>query len=194
MLVAALQAAKINIAGIVDADPILAGQKILDVPILGDDTLIEGYDAGSINLVNGIGSTGVSKRRREIFEHYSTKCYRFADVIHPSAIIDTDASIDEGVQIMAGAIVQAGCKIGRNTIINTGAQIDHDCTIGAHCHIAPGAILCGGVVVGAGSHVGAGATILQNIRLGNGSMVRAASLVATSVPETGESSDRMGTQ
>ncbi len=197
VLIAALQAADREIVGIVDADPQLTGQTVLDVPVLGDDATIGEYDVETIDLVNGIGSTGDASGRRRIFDHFSAKGYHFATAIHPSAIIAGDVSVDEGAQIMAGAIIQPGCSIGSNAVVNTGARIDHDCTIGAHAHIAPGAVLCGGVRVGEGAHVGAGATVLQNLTLGGGSLIAAGAVVIASVAEAtkaaGVPAKRIGT-
>ncbi len=90
----------------------------------------------------------------------------FETVIHPSAVIAPEVHIDDGVQVMAGAIVQPGSWLGENVIINTGARVDHDCTIDAHAHVAPGVTLSGNVHVGNGAHIGAGATVIQGIKVG----------------------------
>lgn len=182
VLVEALLASGVSIAGMTDADPSLAGKSVLGVPVLGGDDVVAGYQRGAIRLVNGIGSVGAQTLRRAIFENFSVQGFVFATVIHPSAVIASDAEIADGAQVMAGAVLQPGCRIGGNVIINTRASVDHDCTIGDHTHIAPGVTISGGVTIGYGCHVGTGATIIQGVRIGDGSVVGAGAVVTRDVP------------
>lgn len=182
VLIEALLASSVEIVGIVDEDPAQKGKSILGIPVIGNDDTVNQYRPGAVQLVNGLGSVGVPERRREIFERFSALGYGFASVVHPSAVIASDAEIGEGAQIMAGAVIQPGSGIGRNAIINTRASVDHDCIIGDHTHIAPGVTLSGGVRVGAGAHIGTGATVIQGIDIGNDSLVGAGALVLKNVP------------
>lgn len=177
-----LNAMGVSIIGITDQDSSTHGSTVCRLPVLGDDHEITKYPTDRVRLVNGVGSTRVSKLRQRLFQQFQKQGYVFHTLIHPSAIIGTDASLGEGVQIMAGAIVQPECRLGDNIIVNTGAQIDHDCIIGNHVHIAPGAILSSGVRVGKMSHVGAGATVIQNITIGDESMIAAGAVVVRDVP------------
>lgn len=184
VLVEALLAGAAVVAGIVDADPKLNGMQLLGVPVLGGDELIETFPPSEILLVNGIGSVGLPVRRRELFELFKNRGYRFATVVHPSAIIASDVELEEGAQIMAGAVIQPGSRIGSNAVINTRVSVDHDCSIGAHTHIAPGVTLSGAVTVGASSHVGTGATVIQGVTIGSHSVIGAGTLVLKDVPSS----------
>ncbi|MGE3549976.1 MAG: acetyltransferase [Geobacter sp.] len=181
VLIDALLSASTVIAGIIDPDPLLAGARVLGVPVLGGDAIVTKFPAGEVLLVNGLGSVGPPLRRKQLFEQFKEQDYRFATVIHPSAIIACDAELGEGVQIMAGTIIQPGCRIGTNTIINTKASVDHDCIIGDHAHIAPGVTLSGGVLVGNASHIGTSATVIQSIKIGESSIVGAGAVVVKDV-------------
>lgn len=126
-------------------------------------------------LLNGLGmmpSSGPS-RREVLFEHFAGAGYRFLTLIHPAAAVSPTARLDEGAQVMAGAVVQCDVRIGRGVIVNTKASVDHDCDIGNHVHIAPGAVLCGGVSVGAGAIVGAGAVLLPGATVARGEVAPA---------------------
>ena len=103
------------------------------------------------------------------------------DLIHPSAIINKDASIGEGVQIMAGAIIQARVIIGNQCIINTKASIDHEVVLGDGCEVGPGATLCGDIKLGNNAWVCAGATILPRLKIGKNSIIGAGSLLTKNV-------------
>lgn len=181
VLIDALRLHSMELLGIVDVDPGRKGQLLFGVPVLGGDEEVMKYPVGTIQLVNGIGSVRVNPLRRKLFEHFASKGYRFASVVHPSAIISTDVVLSEGSQIMAGAVIQAGCHVGVNTLINTGSVVDHDCHIGDHTHISPGVTLSGGVRVGENTHIGTGATVIQCIQIGHDSLVAAGAVVIRDV-------------
>ncbi|TKI58590.1 acetyltransferase [Brevibacillus antibioticus] len=154
-----------------------------DSQCLGNDDLVESYSPETILLVNGLGSVGDNRKRKQIFESWKEKGYSFATVIHPSAILSPDVVLGEGVQVMAGVIIQTGTKIGVNSIVNTRATIDHDAKIGHHAHIAPGAILSGNVTVQDGAHLGTGVTVIQGVSIGKNSIVGAGAVVVKDVEE-----------
>lgn len=181
VLVEALLQSGVMITGITDPDPSLAGTNILGVPVLGDDHLVHNCQTSDIFLVNGLGSVGLPTRRKELFEHFQKSGYTFANVIHPSTIIASDAILGEGTQIMAGSVIQPGCRIGFNSIVNTRVSVDHDCLIGNHVHIAPGVTLSGDVQIGDCVHIGTGASMIQGISIGNNSLIAAGAVVISHV-------------
>ena len=181
VLIEALLASSAVIAGILDPEPSLAGTSLLGVPVLGGDQIVADFSTSGILLVNGMGSVGLPIRRQRLYEHFRGKGYKFASVVHPSAIIASDAELNAGAQVMAGSIIQPGCRIGCNAIINTKASVDHDCLIGDHVHISPGVTLSGGVRIGAGCHLGTSATVIQGITIGMGSLVAAGAVVVSNV-------------
>lgn len=181
VLIDALLASSAVIAGIVDPDLTLAGTKILGVPVLGGDNVVNEFPPSEVQLVNGLGSVGLPVKRQQLFERFKGMGYNFATVIHPSAVIASDVVLGEGAQVMAGAIIQPGCRIGTNSIINTRASVDHDCIIGDHVHIAPGVTMSGEVQVGNGAHVGTGVAIIQGASIGNDCLVAAGAVVTKDV-------------
>lgn len=183
--IAALQAAGVEIVGAADSDAATHGKSILGVKVLGGDEAVMKRNKDEIALVNGVGSTQPSPRRRDVFERFKQAGYGFRAVMHPSAMVGPEVDIGEGAQIMAGAVIQPGCRIGTDAIVNTRASVDHDCVIGAHAHVAPGAVLGGGVRVGEGAHIGAGSTVIQNISVGAGALVSAGAAVVADVAAGG---------
>lgn len=183
VLVEALRAGNVSILGITDADPAKRGGTVMGVPVLGDDSVLGQHGPGRVLLVNGLGSVRTPAARTSLFEAFASQGFSFATVIHPRAVVASDAMLAEGAQIMAGAVIQPGVSIGRNSIVNSGAVVDHDCVIGDHVHLSPGATLSGGVRVGSGSHVGTGATVIQGISIGAGCLVAAGAVVISDVPD-----------
>lgn len=153
--------------------------------VLGGDEALDKFRPNEIRLVNAIGSTNSMTVRHTIYQQSLKKGFRFAGVIHPSAVLSVTARVAEDAQIMAGCIVQSGADIGANTIVNTRASVDHDCTIGETVHIAPGVTLSGNVRVGDRTHIGTGAVVIQGITIGADSLIAAGAVVYRNVPEAG---------
>ncbi|MGY6563456.1 MAG: acetyltransferase [Halomonadaceae bacterium] len=166
-------------------DPKLVADGVVSwrgLSVLGGDEAVRRYSVEDVELVNGIGSVPGSSLRKKLHMHFTKHNYRFATLVHPSAILGVGVSLGNGVQIMAGAIVQADTQVQDNTILNTGVRVDHDCLISQHTHIAPGAILSGGVVLEEGVHIGPGATLTQGIRVGASAVIGAGTPVVRNVP------------
>lgn len=152
------------------------------IPVLhvGDD--ITAYPLLQVGLVNGVGE---QHARRRLFERFKAKGYYFPVLIHPNAWVDPSATLDEGVQVMAGAVVQVDACLGKNVIVNTKASVDHDCVIEDHVHIAPGASVCGHVHVKTGAFIASGVTIVIGIQVGESAVAGAgASIVRDIDPGT----------
>jgi UDP-perosamine 4-acetyltransferase len=180
VLLSTLLLCRTSILGFVDVNP--TPPPLLGIKYLGNDSAVLPYAPSEVRLVNGVGSANSTAARKNIYERFTQDRYCFASVIHPSAIIALEVQIEDGVQIMAGAIVQSGSRLGSNVVVNTGAIVDHDCVVGAHAHIAPGAVLSGGVRVESGAHIGTGATIIQGVNIGAASVVGAGAVVIRDVP------------
>jgi UDP-N-acetylglucosamine acyltransferase len=55
--------------------------------------------------------------------------------IHPTAIIASDAQLEDGVEIGPYSIIGSDVKIGKNTVIGPHTVIDNFTQIGENCHI-----------------------------------------------------------
>jgi len=184
VLMDALERAGFQALALSDADSGRWGKEVSGCRIEGGDDWVLKQPRATTRLVNAVGSVDrdTLARRRAVFEKFSGLGYRFAQVVHPAAVVSLRASLGEGAQVMAGAIIQADARIGVNTLINTRASVDHDCDIASHVHIAPGAVLSGGVRIGESVHVGAGAVIRQGVRIGEHALIGAGAVVLHDVP------------
>lgn len=131
-------------------------------------------------FVIGIGNNAVRKR---IAEEYSE--LDFVTLIHPTASIGLDVTIDKGTVIMPMAVINSCATIGKQTIINSGAVVEHDCCVGDYCLIAPHATLCGVVKIGNNVHMGAGSVINQTLSVCDNVMVGSGSVIIKSITEAG---------
>lgn len=168
------------VAGILDK-ALSIQSTVRDIPVLGTDEALGSLHPKDYLLLNGIGVIPGALVRQQIFIDAQNKGYSFPALIHPGAILSTLCTLDEGVQIMAGAVLQPNVVIGANSIINTRASIDHDCHLGQHVFIGPGAILCGAVRVLDAAFIGAGAIILPGITIGANAIIGAGTVVRDNV-------------
>jgi UDP-perosamine 4-acetyltransferase len=180
VVIDALLGSDIAVDGIIDPRlPI--GTALLGVPAIGGDEWIDKLDPGHAVLANGIGATVKNRVNRKLFELWSARGFRFASVVHRSAIVAAEVELTAGCQIMAGTVLQVHARIGAGTVINTGCRIDHDCVVGAHCFVAPSVTLCGAATIGDGSFIGAGAVLLPGVKVGKDALVAAGATVDTDV-------------
>lgn len=171
-----------QIIGICDPGLAAEGAKAWrGLSVLGDDQAVEQYAPTEVELVNGSGSLPGNNARCRLHVQFTRNGYRFATLVHPSAIFGSGVELGQGVQVMAGVIVQAETRIGDDVILNTGARIDHDVQIGDHVHVAPGAVLSGNIRLGSGCHIGAGASLLQGIHIGSGVVIGIGTMVLADV-------------
>ncbi len=127
---------------------------------------------------------GDNRLRKKIYDSLLQKILLPANAIHPSAVIDSSATIaDNGVMIAAQVTINPLAAIGTGVICNTGCIIEHECMVGEFAHIGPGAVLCGNVQIGAGSFIGANAVIKQGITVGKNAMIGAGAVVVKNVAD-----------
>ena len=169
--------------GLLDPQQELHGCEVGGVPVLGDDSLLsELHSRGVRHAFIGLGTTGDTRLRKQLFDKARSSGFQIVSSVHPTANLSKSATLGHGVTVMAGATINAGAKLGDNVIVNTAAVVEHDCVIGNHVHIATGARLAGGVMVNDGAHIGLGALIKQKIIVGHSAIVGVGAVVVKNVP------------
>lgn len=167
---------KHEVVGFLDDNEDLRNRAPLGIRILGRISEIGNFEHDAV--VVGIGD---NLTRKKIYQELKSKGENIMTVIHPRAIVATDAIIGDGSVCFAGTVMNSGADIGSNVIINTGATVDHDSVIGAHSHICPGVHLGGGVKVGEGAFIGIGSSIIHNRTIGNWAIVGSGAVVIRDV-------------
>lgn len=61
--------------------------------------------------------------------------------IHPSAIVDPSAELEDGVWIGPNCVIEGGTHIGANTVLEANVVLKRGATVGARCRIWPNVIL-----------------------------------------------------
>lgn len=63
--------------------------------------------------------------------------------IHPSAVVDPDARLGEGVRVGAYAVIESGVNVGRRAVIGSHSVVKSGTIIGSECSIGEHAVLGG---------------------------------------------------
>lgn len=164
-------------------DPGLAGvTQIFGIPVVADETVLDGAAAADVRLLNGLGANPDTGPRRALFERLAARGFHFPALVHPSVISGRDVEIGAGAQVMAGVVLQNRVRVAENAVVNTRGSLDHDCVVGAHAFLSPGVVCSGNVRVGESAFLGAGAIVMPGIEIGAGAVVGAGSVVIRDVP------------
>ncbi|MFC1672687.1 acetyltransferase [Pseudomonadota bacterium] len=177
-----------EVLGLTDADPARKGDLVLDVPVIGGDEVLQGFEADAVNLALGIGASGddlcaALGTRQAIGQKLQEQGFSFPALVHLDAIVGRGCEVEDGAQVMAGAVVQADSRIGAFAVVNSRASVDHDCRIAPGVHIAPGASLGGNVQVGVDAFVGIGASVVHGVNIGAGALVGAGAAAVNDVQD-----------
>ena len=130
-------------------------------------------------------AVGNNEVRKKIMLSLEKMGSEIATLIHPSAQIGSDVSIEAGTILMAGSVVNNGSKIGKGVIVNTCASVDHDCVIDDFVHISVGAHIAGTVRVGEQTMLGAGATVINNVCICDRCVIGAGAVVVGEISDSG---------
>jgi hypothetical protein len=109
----------------VDAMPVLPGVKVL----LPSDLPQPLFGARAFVAI------GHASTRQRLMDMLQAAGWALPSVVHPRAMVATDARLADGVFVAAGAVVESACDVGRGAIIDIGVLIDHECRIGAFAHL-----------------------------------------------------------
>ena len=170
-----------NILGYISPFPARNQKLFIDLDWFQNDDDVLQFDKSTIKLANGVGSLPGNARRADLYRQYKKLGYSFATLVSKKSFVSTYAYLDEGVQVMRGAIIQTGTSVGYNTIVNTGSIIDHDCSIGSNNHIAPGVTISGQVTSKANVHFGTGSLVVQSINVNENAVVGAGTTITQDV-------------
>ncbi len=164
-------------------DGMAAGSIVLGVPVLGGAEHLETLRSRGLSLaVNAVGGIGNVEARLKVFNQLEAAGFTCPTVIHPSAVVEPSAILQDGVQVLALAYVSSSAHIGFGSLLNAGVVVSHDCILGRVVNLSPGALLAGGVQLGDHVQVGMGATINLNLKVGPGSRIGNGATVKADVP------------
>ena len=174
-------AGALDVVALMDGDAALVGSRVLGRPVLAQEG-VEGLRAEGVeNAFVGVGGIGDMGPRRAVAAALRAAGFRLPPIVHSTAVVAASATLEDGAQVLAGAIVGPGARVGRDALVNAGAIVGHDVRLGECVHVASGARVAGDTRVGDGAHIGTGAIVIQQRAIGAGAIVGAGAVVLDDV-------------
>ena len=170
------QAAGRHVLGFVDDRPGLPGQKILDLPVLGDRSWLVGKE---VPVFVAVGAPAARRRVCQALAGLGVQ--EPPALVHPTAYVGLDCEVGAGSVIAATATVTADVQVGRFVIVNIGATVSHNSRLADFATVAPGVHLAGSTTVGEGADIGIGSCSIQGLGIGAWSVVGAGAAVIRDV-------------
>jgi acetyltransferase EpsM len=101
--------------------------------------------------------------------------------VHPSAYVDANACLAEGVVVSPFCFVASGASLETCCFLNVGSMVGHDSVLGPFCSVMPDVNISGGVTIKARAFIGVGAKILQGLSVGSDAVAGIGSIVVSNV-------------
>lgn len=182
-VLAAMQAAgdRIEIIGVIDDFPSEINLQRLanrGISYLGTTNEYLANSDADENFVLAIGNPQIRSNIVTVFLSNGRTPFT---AIHPSAIIGTEADLDLGVVVCAGAVISTNVQLGRFVHINPSATIGHDSILEDFVSVNPNAVISGEVLIRTKSLIGASATVLQGLEVGENAVVGACACVTKNI-------------
>lgn len=172
-----------EIAGIVDSK-LNVNAELYNHKVIGrQEDIIELIS--QYNVTGCVITIGDNWSRKKIFDQINSLApdLEWPNIIHPSAVIASNAQFGIGVLAMAGTIFNSNVHIGNFSNFYTNCNVEHDCVIGDFASISAGVVLGGKVQIGNYSAISLNATIFDRLQIGENTVVGAASLVTKNLPD-----------
>lgn len=118
-------------------------------------------------------------------KHYSKivegKGGEFISLIHPTAIIGTNAVIGKGCVLGAFSNVSCDTKLGNHVTISIRAGMGHDSIIGDYTHIGGNCSISGLVTIGESVTMHPGCVVVPHRKIGDNAIIGTGSVVLSNV-------------
>lgn len=125
---------------------------------------------------------GVPYVRRQVAESLLARGAEFLTLVHPTAIVATNATIHDGAVLCPYSIASDSCTVGRFAVMNYHSSLGHDATAGDFSVLSPYATLGGNAHIGEDVFLGLHASVGPGRSVGARSKVSANSCVLANAP------------
>jgi len=106
----------------------------------------------------------------------------FPALVHPQAWIGDRVRLGAGTVVCAGAMITTDISLGEHVQVNLCATIGHDTAIGRCTTVSPGANISGRVSIGERVEIGTAASVIPGVEIGADCVIGASSAVIRSLP------------
>jgi len=137
---------------------------------------------GELCFAIGVGDNTIRESMYLNIKHTYNNA-TFPSLIHPTSLVSSWVTIDEGSILMPGSIVGPYSQLGKFCILNTASSVDHNSVMEDFSSLGPHACAGGGFSLGIKSAIGINASIKHNVTIGRNVVVGANSFVKDNLPD-----------
>lgn len=153
---------------------------VLGYPILlGRENLLRLRASGVKHAFIAVGNDIF---RQKISHLVKSLDFELVNIIHPSALVMPEATLEEGILLHAYSIVGAEAKISSGVIIQPFVSIGHESHVGSFTQLSPGARVGGDCRIGKCCFLGPNSVIHPKVFIGESVAVAANCTVNRDVP------------
>ena len=153
----------------------------LGKPLITEQEAINNYSPKDYSFFIALGYHNNNKLRKEKYQFFKSKGYRFVNYIDKKIRIDIE--VGENVFLMDDVLLQPKVKIGNNVFIFGGAMVGHHSIIKDNCWITGGALIGGSVFIGDSTFLAMGTTVGHETQIGKNCFLGANILVSKNLPD-----------
>ena len=124
---------------------------------------------------------GDNQVRRTLYNRFQYS-FRFATIIHFTAVICRNAHVGDGSYIGINAVIANNSQVHLCSIVNTNASLDHDSTLCSFSSLNPNSATGGNVIIGECTMIGMGANIKNAVIIGDNCRIGMCSCIIHDVP------------
>ncbi|MDC0935753.1 acetyltransferase [Pirellulales bacterium] len=166
-----------SMGGFLDANAHALQGFDIGVPVLGDPNNY--VPSSGDRLVCAIAEP---RTKLEVCRSMQRRGGTFGNVIHPTAIVASDAELGEGVILCPRALISTNVSVGNFVTVNVASSIGHDARIGDGCTLSGHCDVTGNVVLEEGVFLGSHASIVPGKRVRAHASISAGSVVVRNAP------------
>ena len=163
--------------GFVDDNPVLWGELVDGVKVLGNLDVVRDHPDAAVVLCVGKGGARESLATRLDLDEA-----RYATVIHPSVFVPPSCTIGAGSILLAGCVLTTSVTVGRHAVAMPNVTLTHDDVVEDFATLCAGVTLGGSVHIGARAYIGMNASILERLTVGANAVVGMGSVVLGEIP------------
>lgn len=169
-----------NFWGFIDETPEKQGAFINNHKVLGGFEWLENHPEENLWSVCAIGNP---RDRYQLIRKARKFKLRFANLIHPTAVLNEFIRMGEGNIVCAHSLISVNTKIGHHTLISPGCGIGHDVTLGDYATLYWNVTLSGYVTGHEGCEIGSGAVVIPKVSVGDWSILGAGAVAIKDIPD-----------
>ncbi len=121
------------------------------------------------------------KKKKTIIEELIATGRKVPSLIHRTAYISPEATIEDGVIVYPMCNIDKNTVIRKGTLLNNSAVISHDNKIDDCCYISPGVVTSGFVEIGETTFIGTMSAVSNRVNIGKNCIIGIGSVVSKNI-------------